>query len=986
MKGQLEQAVSQYTQKRNRRKIWYRIISSICAVAVFFTTYGLMLPAITMEADKAVICGMVSHTHDESCYDASGKLTCTIPEHEHDMACYEGRVLRAKASYRCGFDYEHTHTDACYADGTLVCTMQEHTHSDDCLTNGLRELTLESAPAADGAVAIVSGWLPADAAATISRVSLSAGQLNGYLGAETAGAVDECAAYDIKIMVGDTEWQPNESVRVTVRSNAIDAAAESVYGAHVDGKTNAVSGVDVEPDGNGQLCFTADGFSVYIFYTYTVDFHYNGVDASIDGGSTATMAELFGLLSIDRNAAEIVRVKFSDPALVAPEETDDGWQLRSLAPFTSEEKLTVTFADGSVLIIDVTDAQGGTSGDDTDPGDKAPDISKRIDAFRDGDKNPDTDLDDKASDLTDLYRLYLDAGPETSLTAVDVLFIVDRSTSMESNEDATDLKGKTGVSRQLAMNSLLNGQGTMGENNTSTLYDNAINSIVLRMNPENKIAVGGFADKAYDVGLDNAYYGWTSKGMVTQGTTIWGTNYVAALQKADAMLQDSAVKNDGRQKIMIFLSDGRPTTYCTSLTDPVVYAGSLYNAAVKHHSDIQKGSDTELASCTTQAIKDFKAKYPDLKIYTIGIGNNNSDKADFVTYLTPLSTNGKCETTGEIQEIVNMIDESITRGVGHYSNLEIVDQLSAYVDFYFDNLDVVVQMIPEKSTDGKGTVLYTGDIESGALVGSTTTAGKDIITSVTLDKDKKTITATFNPSYQEVGGYRYSLSFNVKVNQHAYDTYAKSEYSGVKGDPGTDYTYNGNVTSSNQGGFHSNTTATLTYTQTHAGEEPETGKTVEYPHPAVQVSTTELTVNKVWSDGNAKHEADNVTVELYRKLSTSTGEPTATGKTANLKKYNNWAFTFTGLAKGYDYSVVETSGKTGYFVKYEYNPSTKILTVTNTPAGDPLPGTGGSGAARWYALGIAALATALFGGMVFLIERYLWPKPEEKRKMKQAEQ
>ncbi len=91
----------------------------------------MMLPAVTMEDDAAALCGMLSHRHDDACYDEDGRLICGLSEHEHDMLCF---VRRTEISpYDCGHCYEHTHTKDCYIGDKLVCTMTEHTHTDYCL-------------------------------------------------------------------------------------------------------------------------------------------------------------------------------------------------------------------------------------------------------------------------------------------------------------------------------------------------------------------------------------------------------------------------------------------------------------------------------------------------------------------------------------------------------------------------------------------------------------------------------------------------------------------------------------------------------------------------------------------------------------------------------------------------------------------------------------------------------------------------------------
>ena len=60
----MRQADGQWARKRQLKKTWRRIVSILCVIVVFCTTYALVLPAITLE--KTPICGMEEHTHTEA--------------------------------------------------------------------------------------------------------------------------------------------------------------------------------------------------------------------------------------------------------------------------------------------------------------------------------------------------------------------------------------------------------------------------------------------------------------------------------------------------------------------------------------------------------------------------------------------------------------------------------------------------------------------------------------------------------------------------------------------------------------------------------------------------------------------------------------------------------------------------------------------------------------------------------------------------------
>lgn len=137
MKNALLQAANKLNQKRKYKMWWQRAVRTMGIIVVFCTTYALILPAITMEAEPA--CGFEAHTHTESCYiqQQMTQFIC-VPEeqaHGHGELCYdaEGALICPLAEAEA-----HTHTDDCHAeDGGLTCGMEEtaaHVHTESCLT------------------------------------------------------------------------------------------------------------------------------------------------------------------------------------------------------------------------------------------------------------------------------------------------------------------------------------------------------------------------------------------------------------------------------------------------------------------------------------------------------------------------------------------------------------------------------------------------------------------------------------------------------------------------------------------------------------------------------------------------------------------------------------------------------------------------------------------------------------------------------------
>ncbi|MGX8698352.1 MAG: hypothetical protein ACSW8F_00275, partial [bacterium] len=117
-------------------------------IVVCVVTYAMILPAITLEGDY--YCGLEEHQHTEECYSLNEEgetvLICPLPEHVHDEHCLVPPVEpKEEHYYLCGIPYEHQHTESCYQDGALVCSLKEHQHSENCFATLLA--TFEELPA-----------------------------------------------------------------------------------------------------------------------------------------------------------------------------------------------------------------------------------------------------------------------------------------------------------------------------------------------------------------------------------------------------------------------------------------------------------------------------------------------------------------------------------------------------------------------------------------------------------------------------------------------------------------------------------------------------------------------------------------------------------------------------------------------------------------------------------------------------------------------
>ena len=93
---------------------------------------------------------------------------------------------------------------------------------------------------------------------------------------------------------------------------------------------------------------------------------------------------------------------------------------------------------------------------------------------------------------------------------------------------------------------------------------------------------------------------------------------------------------------------------------------------------------------------------------------------------------------------------------------------------------------------------------------------------------------------------------------------------------------------------------------------------------------SQLSVRKVWSDGNANHANDSVTVDLLKDGKVE--------RSQELNAANGWAYTFDRLLEGHIWTVEEAKVPAGYTVSY--NTVGTLTTITNTketPPPDPDP-------------------------------------------------
>jgi len=126
----------EYLRENVRKRKWKKIVSVLACVVVFYTTYALILPAITLTGKT--YCGIEEHAHSDSCYKTEFICQITeeaVQEHTHSDDCYQTeQILSCSQQETEG----HTHTETCISrKQNLICSLEEseeHVHTEACYT------------------------------------------------------------------------------------------------------------------------------------------------------------------------------------------------------------------------------------------------------------------------------------------------------------------------------------------------------------------------------------------------------------------------------------------------------------------------------------------------------------------------------------------------------------------------------------------------------------------------------------------------------------------------------------------------------------------------------------------------------------------------------------------------------------------------------------------------------------------------------------
>lgn len=451
-----------------------------------------------------------------------------------------------------------------------------------------------------------------------------------------------------------------------------------------------------------------------------------------------------------------------------------------------------------------------------------------------------------------------------------------------------------------------------------------------------------------------------------------GTNYDQGLSQAATAINSSNREN--AKKIVIFLTDGKPTFYGTNesgygdetskktLEAAVTSAGKIscerfYAVGIRLPSSINIYTHDDTAYWNHRENCSEKGQ----KVQSEYYGNRRYNQYywyyDIFETISGLNIleRVKNATTASTKRAINYSDPSDLTGeftsiAGDIltlacSEVTITDTLSQYVDTTA-NTKIKVN-IAQKTANGYTNVSGNGrefTLTDGSLADSDVYEGTTKIATVSYNKDTKTATLKFEDSYTFKENYYYYLSItNVVPNQTAFDEYQKTAYPN-KGDKYTDASSDGysaveTGTSSEKAGFYSNSAATISY------KWKDSNVTENYRKPVVQVE--QIQVEKTWV--GVADPKDTVLVQLIDK----TGNPVS-GRILELLSGKNYSGSFTveeadnysGVRelklddtngtinyKDHKYSIINADGTTtirGTTYTVTYSKSGNRYTITNT--------------------------------------------------------
>ena len=451
------------------------------------------------------------------------------------------------------------------------------------------------------------------------------------------------------------------------------------------------------------------------------------------------------------------------------------------------------------------------------------------------------------------YTLHLDVtGAKGSAKGVDVLFVIDTSGSM----------GRGYNNLLPTVKTLLTKDGGL------------VDKIFSKTGNVNNVAMVSFSDM--DHTNPTSWYGTSSKAdfkaAVNKLSASGGTNWTYAMVKARELLDDRS--NSSNEKVVIFLSDGKPTYSCE---EEEHWYGNTWD-------ETGNGSDTK-DKYYTEAADQVTGSLASAKMYSVYL--TSGTKKGMKTFSEKLKNSELVDGTSLDSALTGILNKVIPT----YKNVTITDTLSEYVDFAETTPTITVT-----KKNAAGTTTLTA------------------VTDYTKNCSGKTVTVQLLNGNSLEDGATYTVSFRVKPSDAANDYYKNHQRYPNTGDAGT------GTTSAGKEGFYSNDNDQTKISYEIDGTSDGI-KTASYIRPVVQVTTHTLTYTKEWNYPSGINEP---TQDVKLNVSYSDG----TTKEITLTKENEYTYNETVPVTQNIVSVIE-SPVADYEASYSITDNGTKAVVTN---------------------------------------------------------
>lgn len=504
----------------------------------------------------------------------------------------------------------------------------------------------------------------------------------------------------------------------------------------------------------------------------------------------------------------------------------------------------------------------------------------------------------KKKGANDTYTLNLNVTGKRSSTSqtvsqpVDIALVLDNSGSMSycmsGKGRCRDDNPVRSAALKTAVTAFLDGVDT--QNNTIANADNKV-----------QVSLVSFADSAST--LSELTSGVTKlKTKVNDLEPQGATNTAAGFNKAKSTLDKDTRTN--AIKYVVFFTDGVPTksdTFSSTVANQTLTtAKQLKDAKVGVYSvGIFSGADASVTSYGWRTNTETRKA----NVFMNAVSSNYPNYGSIAWDRSGVTLSGgsnrgyykTASTASELLEVFKDIQQTITSTNG-YTGVTIQDTLSKYAEFADANPAKAAQVV--------------------------TNGGDNVTTQWNIKVNGETITASPKSTEPLPDGVTYTLQFDIKPTQKAYDDYVANKYAGKDGYNGVTGSANSdaadNATSVDKSGFYTNDSACLAY----LGDGETHACTPYKEKPVDQVKTGAITVQKKWYGADGKESVEgnpgSVTFTLQIDGKDSGRKVPATADT-------EWKATFKNLAPGHTYEVVEEA-VTGYETSYE---SQKVTITAN---------------------------------------------------------